>query len=532
MSEIEREIEREIELYDYIEVLLKYKWFILAVTVVCGGFGWTFRPAPPPTLYEADVVLMIKHLPTSQTSGDYTDIPSVSQTSGFFQALALADDLKQALIDSLNLRIPLSGMDGLLQVQVLDPGIRLAVRSNDPTLPIPLVNTWAALFVARNGDLTLEEAGSYYDWVEDQYDIALAKLDCTEAELRRFRTQSAIGFLVIQRAALDTAVIAQNRRQINTRSQIEQLDLELQGMGLILSSLDSQLFRRLAQMDAQPTINKVLLAQAYIDSQIMISLQQYDAKHDVAAIMNQKRAIINQKRGDEGTRIVTGISNLEQELSNHEPVLGGVLNPTYVALSDQLSEARLQYSEFKLKLVEEEKSSQEQDAEGNTRISADALTILQRRKLIIDQHLLSAEKYSQSIVVMDSITVQEEILKRQMEYHHRQFLSLSDSLDAIKGELANRTQYEQRLVRDRDNYNNTIARFSKLLEEARIVWEKSAGDMRVLTQALEVRPILQDREPHRATIAIGAGLLLSTFGSLLIEYVRQARRRRAAAADL
>ena len=518
MSEIEREIEREIELYDYIEVLLKYKWFILAVTVVCGGFGWTFRPAPPPTLYEADVVLMIKHLPTSQTSGDYTDIPSVSQTSGFFQALALADDLKQALIDSLNLRIPLSGMDGLLQVQVLDPGIRLAVRSNDPTLPIPLVNTWAALFVARNGDLTLEEAGSYYDWVEDQYDIALAKLDCTEAELRRFRTQSAIGFLVIQRAALDTAVIAQNRRQINTRSQIEQLDLELQGMGLILSSLDSQLFRRLAQMDAQPTINKVLLAQAYIDSQIMISLQQYDAKHDVAAIMNQKRG--------------TGINNLEQELSNHEPVLGGVLNPTYVALSDQLSEARLQYSEFKLKLVEEEKSPQEQDAEGNTRTSADALTILQRRKLIIDQHLLSAEKYSQSIVVMDSITVQEEILKRQMEYHHRQFLSLSDSLDAIKGELANRTQHEQRLVRDRDNYNNTIARFSKLLEEARIVWEKSAGDMRVLTRALEVRPILQDRDQHRATIAIGAGLLLSTFGSLLIEYVRQARRRRAAAADL
>ena len=133
---------------------------------------------------------------------------------------------------------------------------------------------------------------------------------------------------------------------------------------------------------------------------------------------------------------------------------------------------------------------------------------------------------------MDSITVQEEILKRQMEYHHRQFLSLSDSLDAIKGELANRTQYEQRLVRDRDNYNNTIARFSKLLEEARIVWEKSAGDMRVLTRALEVRPILQDRDQHRATIAIGAGLLLSTFGSLLIEYVRQARRRRAAAADL
>ena len=32
--------EREIELYDYIEVLLTYKWFILAATLLCGGAGW------------------------------------------------------------------------------------------------------------------------------------------------------------------------------------------------------------------------------------------------------------------------------------------------------------------------------------------------------------------------------------------------------------------------------------------------------------------------------------------------------------
>jgi len=87
---------------------------------------------------------MVKNLQSQQTTGNaQADIPAVSQTSGFFSALALADDLKQALIDSLNLDMSLVSMDGLLQVQVLDPGIRLSARSHDRDLPIELVNTWA-----------------------------------------------------------------------------------------------------------------------------------------------------------------------------------------------------------------------------------------------------------------------------------------------------------------------------------------------------------------------------------------------------
>ncbi len=110
-----REYEREVEHYDYIEVLLKYKWFILVATFICGGIGWVLRPDPPPPLYEADVVLMIKGgSPTSENSPG--EIASSTQSTGFYQTLALADDLKQALIDSLELKkkgISLIAMDGL-----------------------------------------------------------------------------------------------------------------------------------------------------------------------------------------------------------------------------------------------------------------------------------------------------------------------------------------------------------------------------------------------------------------------------------
>ena len=96
------EYEREIELYDYIEVLLKYKWFILVATLFCGGLGWIMKPKAPPPLYEADAVLIIKNLSLQQGSSTQTaGLPATTQSSGFYEALALADDLKQALIDSL-----------------------------------------------------------------------------------------------------------------------------------------------------------------------------------------------------------------------------------------------------------------------------------------------------------------------------------------------------------------------------------------------------------------------------------------------
>ena len=134
--------EREIELYDYIEVLLKYKWFILAATLLCGGAGWFLRSEAPPPVYEAGVVLMIKQMPSQQTDGQQQ--VTSTQSSGFYETLARDDGLKQALADSvrsltdsLGLGLSLTTLDGILQVEILDPGVKLTVRHPNPHLPIP-----------------------------------------------------------------------------------------------------------------------------------------------------------------------------------------------------------------------------------------------------------------------------------------------------------------------------------------------------------------------------------------------------------
>jgi hypothetical protein len=490
------EYEREIELYDYIEVLLKYKWFILAATLVCGGFGWVFRPAPPQPLYEADVVLMIKRLPSQNVAGGtQADVSSVGQTSGFYQALALADDLKQALIDSLNLKnMSLTSMDGLLQVQVLDPGVRLSVRSHDRGLPIDLVNTWAKFFVERNGDLNVEEVGSYYDYVKSQYDTARPRLDSTEARLHVFEAKNAIGFQQLQRATLDSTAIRLYREMVDTDFQLRRIELDHQLAQDRVASADSAL-KALKKGGARGLdLQTLQVAQAKIDSEFKRTLNNYDNTHQVNSI----NRYLNNSLVDS---LQIQIGYFEKEIKNHTPELGGTPNPTYINLMEQLSQMRLQHETAK---AYEENAFRGADLASDSMDLNEAYAILQHRKDIIQWFQEAKEnvrgELTRDITQRDSIAYQRGIIRRQQQSRKAQLDSTQLDLNDINDTLATKMRYQQRLLRDQGIFSETVARFSKLFEEARIIREKAAG----------------------------VGFLLSSILSLFAEYMRKARQNRVA----
>ena len=502
--------EREIELYDYIEVLLKYKWFILAATLLCGGAGWHFRPVPAPPIYKADVVLMAKNLSPQPSGATQADLPTGAQTSGFFSALALADDLKQALIDSLGLSIPLTAMDGLLHVEVLDPGIRLSVSSHDQNLPIRLVNEWAKLFVERNRDVNVEEVGSYYDYVKGQYDVARSRLHSAENRIIAFETENSIDYLELQRTVLDSAVVATFKQRVSIEGTLQENKLKLQEINFDLSSIDSMLYKELTPDDLLSHNRRNSVTQVQLKGHLRRSLQLFDSRYDTETI---KRRL----RGTALDSLRQIISNLEREIESHTPMLNSVSNgihstepnPTYVMLSDRLSALRPEYK-FAINNITQV------DAGNDSTIDfAGALDILQDRQDIINRH---------------HILEQLNLLSRKQEFYDKQVSTLRTSLDSMKKGLSTKIQDQQRLFRDRDLSSETVSHFSKILEETRIVREKTGGDMRVLTRALKVRQIPQAQGQQKATIAAGIGLLISTILSLLFAYVRKAKLNRAAEA--
>jgi uncharacterized protein involved in exopolysaccharide biosynthesis len=546
-----REYEREVELYDYIEVLLKYKWFILVATLVCGGIGWVLRPAPTPPLYEADAVLMIKSLPSTQTGGQ-AEIPTGSQTSGFYNSLALADDLKQALIDSLNLNMSVVAMDGILGVQVLDPGVRLTVQSNDPDLPIKLVNKWAQLFVERNGDLNGEVVGSYYDYVQSQYDTARTRLNTIESQLHQFEAKNSIEFLHLQRSILDSAAINIYREIADNNSELQETKLDS-----LLAQQNTEIAEGVLNEINEQTVGKVALAsiqtaQARIDSELAVRLAEYDEKNHIELVYKQQKFLEEKQNLAYIDTLQLQIANLEKEAKIHPAKIAGEPNPTLVELNSALARMRLEYAIEYATLKATTSETSDLSSEYSDLNFAQINQIIDRRKEIIvwysekkreakyeiidnnkklvDQlneardHALS--QYLHYKTTRDSIANRLRIVKLKQQNRKDLLNAIKEDLDAVKDTLSNKMNEQQRLMRDQSVYSETVARFSKLLEEARIAREKAAGDIRILTRALQVRPIPQEQGRHKATVAAGVGFLLSCILSLLTEYIRKAQQRR------
>jgi hypothetical protein len=534
-----REYEREVELYDYIEVLFKYKWFIIVATLICGSIGWVLRPAPTPPLYEADVVLMIKNLPNGNQQ---SEIPTGGmQTSGFYQALALADDLKQALIDSLNLDMPLVAMDGLLQVQVLDPGIRLSVSSHDHTLPIKVANKWAQLFVERNSDLTLEEAGTYYNYVRDQYETAKDTLNITESGLNKLEVEGESD-LRIQQIALDTVAINIFQATITTDNSLKKKKLELREVETLLQSAETTLANIGERATSTVSLDKIRRAQAQLQNTLNRELQTFDESNNVRTVKKRLEAAELDSLRIQTKSIEKKINSIERELRNHEPLLGPLANPTYVSLSSQLSKLRLEYELYKSQ--NSNIFSSNDTINDGTQSLDEILHILQLREEIINRYQNTEDKlnaqanrlldgqyqeldnYSDYLSLKDSRSSEYKTLIFQKKSQEEQLKDIQQAIANIKSQLSSKVDLRQSLLRDREIFSQTVARFSKLLEEARITREKAAGDIRVLTRALKVRPVPQEQGRHKTTIAAGVGFLLSCILSLLAEYIRKARHNR------
>jgi len=485
--------EREIELSDYIEVLLRYKWFIFAATLLCGGAGWFMRSEAPPPVYEADVVLIIKQMPSQQTDGQQQ--VTNSQSGGFYEALARDDGLKQALVDSLKaltdslgISLSLTSMDGILQVEILDPGVKLTVRHPNPHLPIPLVNTWASLFVARNSDLSSEEGGRYYDYVESQYQATRHHLDSLEVKLRAFGNDNQISFLKMQQSMLDTTAIKLYRDLFTLEYALQDTVIEIQATDIRLRGLISGFHPTYQQTIVElQTQNATTPQDQFYDKRKEV-LREFDKSTDFYHLVDLYAPV--------------GIETLEKVLTALSPSLGTKPNPIYIEVSEQLVDLRLRYGKRNI--------IRGQTTTGSVDIAK-----------IREQYLLLQVQRDRIEQALDLIV--------QKRLRNSQSIALQKRLKTIGNSLANKVHNHQRLSRDRDLLLQTLDQLSQLIEGARISRAKAANDIRVLTQALAVRSTSRAPFEQKSTIAAGVGLIISAILSLLIEYVRKARQNRETA---
>ena len=393
--------EREIELIDYIEILLKRKWLILLGTLACvaGAVVYLLATASPVPLYTASAQIFVV---SGQNQGKevadtQTEIPSL--TLDLYQAVAVSDDLvlamnklQQAWIDSLDLRVP----ERLALEAKTEGTTRLVMRvsATDTLLARLVLYAWVDTFMARTQQLNATESERYYAYVIAQYDTIRKYLEHTENDLMKFHLEYPITSL-------------QNQQQIyldqleSTQGSLIQLQLRLEQQTAQLSR-DKELVQML-EFDGEPLYTLPTtglpalreqfpsgLAAQMIDNILELDrlkdkrtkaeehytllLLSFDQEHDYSrlqrTIAELAKNIENYQRSylDARSKEFTSSINLQalgEELKKHpialstsnrpgetSPPMGltaaGELNPAYVGLEKKRAEEGLNYETARL----------------------------------------------------------------------------------------------------------------------------------------------------------------------------------------
>jgi capsular polysaccharide biosynthesis protein len=213
-----QEYEREIELIDYIEVLLKRKKLIILGTLVCVVVTGLYSMMQPRS-YQAESLVVVSPAITSATDaqqqgaegGDRPPpgmelvVPSMAAQT--YEVLAKSDELMYALADTLietlepDLLEKLAGKEPSvpqlgyafsedLQVELLketekakSPLLVFRYASGEERLPVIVVNWWTELFLKRNQGLSSNVTKDFYEGVLAQYEEAKKNLEDKEKEL-------------------------------------------------------------------------------------------------------------------------------------------------------------------------------------------------------------------------------------------------------------------------------------------------------------------------------------------------------------
>ena len=195
--------EEEIDLREYINVLIKRKGVIILIfliAVITAALVSYFYLKP---VYEASTILMIskpKYQVELEPKIQTQIVPEISLAT--YESLIKDREIEEEVIKKLNLEQPPyeltpDNLQGMITIEALKNTnlIKMNLQASNPELAKDVVNTWAALFVEKNKELHLKESKESQVFIEDQLKISNQNLYKIEEDIREFNETNRIEIL-------------------------------------------------------------------------------------------------------------------------------------------------------------------------------------------------------------------------------------------------------------------------------------------------------------------------------------------------
>jgi len=192
--------EEEIDLREYINVLLKRKGVIILIfliAVITAALVSYFYLKP---VYEASTILMISKPkyqvelePKIQTQ--FTPEVSLATYESLIKDREIEEDvIKKLNLDQLPYEFTPDSLQGMITIESLKNTnlIKMNLQAGEPKLAKDIANVWAALFVEKNKDLNLQESKEAQGFIGEQLKISKQNLSTIEEEIREFNETNKI----------------------------------------------------------------------------------------------------------------------------------------------------------------------------------------------------------------------------------------------------------------------------------------------------------------------------------------------------
>ena len=200
-------MEEEIDLREYIEVLVRsWKW-IVGLAVLAAGAALGISSFIPPTYEATALVAVTEPRYVMRFDPRFETVNNVQLAYKAYPELAASDDLLQDLLVRLDplpegVETPRNLRNMSQAEQGADPSmVRLAVRSQEPRAAARVANAWAELFVTRANEIYGTQGEDQVQFFEGQLERAQAELDAAEQALVAFQARNQGAVLEAQLAS-------------------------------------------------------------------------------------------------------------------------------------------------------------------------------------------------------------------------------------------------------------------------------------------------------------------------------------------
>ncbi len=348
-------MEEEIDLREYIAILLKYKYWIVGLAVVAAIMALGVSFLLPPRYQAKALVAVIKPRYAMKFDPRFETVNDVQLPYKAYPVLATGDEIIVSLMAKVGDMLSEDGhsvselRDMLEAKNSADPSmIELVVTDRDPKRAAQIANQWAEIFVNHANDL-YSQSKIELVFFEEQLKEAESTLDKAEKDLIEFQARNEAGILNARlndkkaalngylRVARSLRLIIQDARSLRERLRTQDsgdraaLGDELASLFLEIDALNSEQLPIQLQISGSQSLSDKTVGEqiAFLDSLIQV--------------LDDKRVILEQ----EADALKPDILRLQEELqkvqTEEERLLTArqVARETFVTISRKLAEARI-----------------------------------------------------------------------------------------------------------------------------------------------------------------------------------------------